>query len=745
MDKPTIVARKMTKWTTDLLAVIPQAVIVTDEKLKVIFINTAATTILERPRALTIGSYIWDILPIYKNDSQITAEDFEKALATNTVESLSGVSVLQVGQKLLLVEVTINHLALYDQYVFVIQDDKRIQMIINEEETKQAEIAKDKITAILESIHDAFYAIDNNWNFTYINKQAEPYLRGRGRDYYLGKNIWEEFPELVNSLAYKMYTLASETQETQYFEEHYATPSDSWLKFRVYPSSEGLSVYFEDITKEKLSQIRTSVQYTITKILSESVSVQQAIPLVIGVLGDQLGWDWAAFWRPESNTQFTLTNSWKRDEKKLPPQSLLTKIKIAKVLKKRSSLWVKNNGCIVPIMRGDKTYGIIELISFEQKIKDQLFLPFINAIMTQVSSYFERKFIEQEAKTTQENFRLLVAGAKDYVIIMLDPHGKIMSWNEGGEQMLGYKENEIIGKKFSVLLTKEDRKRKLLSHIIRSAIQTGKNEGENYLVRKDGSKFLASGVTTPLWDDNGNLRGLVKIARDVTERRELEARKDEFISMASHELKTPVTSIKVFTQILKNRLKTYEDQEVVKFLGKMDSQLDKLTKLISELLNLSRIQVGKLAFEWQMVDLDRLVADNIENLQTIDEKHKIILKGSIGQRIKADPDRLSQIIINLITNAIKYSGTSDKIDVILKKEKDMAIVEVRDYGIGIASEHLSKIFDRFYQVNDQSSKIFPGLGIGLYISYEIAKRHGGDIIVKSKKGKGSIFTLRLPI
>lgn len=221
--------------------------------------------------------------------------------------------------------------------------------------------------------------------------------------------------------------------------------------------------------------------------------------------------------------------------------------------------------------------------------------------------------------------------------------------------------------------------------------------------------------------------------------------RDEFMSIASHELKTPVTSIKIFAQILLDMFKDKKDAKPYKYLQKINDQINKQTKLISDLLDISRLRVGKFEFTDEYFSLTDLIEEIGDNIQASSPQHKIIISSSLKEKIKADRDRIGQVIINLLTNAIKYSPEANKIVVSIKKKSKQAIVSITDFGIGISRQSQSRIFERFYQADTSSTKTFPGLGIGLYISSEIIKRHGGRLTVKSIKGKGSTFSFSLPL
>lgn len=220
--------------------------------------------------------------------------------------------------------------------------------------------------------------------------------------------------------------------------------------------------------------------------------------------------------------------------------------------------------------------------------------------------------------------------------------------------------------------------------------------------------------------------------------------RDEFISVASHELKTPITSLKVYAQILQQQ--TGMTHGIAsQYLSKMSNQIEKMIILIQDLLDISRVEIGKLSFKYESFAVDDVVSEVAESLQATTQKLRIVVDGKTGVVMKGDKDRIGQVLINLLTNALKYSKGGQDVLVTVKKDDNKVSISVTDKGIGIDKKHLNKIFDRFYQVSDKKAKPFAGLGIGLYISREIIRRHGGELSVASIRGKGSTFTFTLPI
>lgn len=232
---------------------------------------------------------------------------------------------------------------------------------------------------------------------------------------------------------------------------------------------------------------------------------------------------------------------------------------------------------------------------------------------------------------------------------------------------------------------------------------------------------------------------------DITGRKELEQRKDQFIIMASHELKTPITSLKVFTQMLQRRYRQRDDEQSLQFLNGIDMQINKLTRFINELFDLSKIRTGQLEYRMESFDLVMLVQEIVKNVQGTTQTHHLILTNEAGVRVYGDQDRIGQVLINLLTNAIKYSPDADRVMVRVEQDRREAIVSVQDFGIGIAEAYQDKIYERFYQVSETVEKTYPGLGIGLHIATEIIKYHHGRLWMESKKGEGSTFHFSLPL
>jgi PAS domain S-box-containing protein len=369
-----------------------------------------------------------------------------------------------------------------------------------------------------------------------------------------------------------------------------------------------------------------------------------------------------------------------------------------------------------------------------------------NYAITIIHDITEQKIAEE----VRRQLAAIVLSSSDAIIgKTLD--GIITSWNAAAEHMYGYTAEEIVGKSITLLFP-PDRQEEFST--IMEQIKRGErlDHYETTRLRKDGSILNVSVAVSPIKDGAGKIIGASAITRDISEQKRLQAelyeqqqRKDEFISIASHELRTPVTSLKGFTNVLQRRLSQQGDEQTLHYLSRIDFQLYKLTKIINDLLDISKMQAGQLSFHNEPLEFDSLIWETVEDVQAANLSHQFLIEGKTGLRISGDKDRLEQVFVNLLTNAVKYSPQADKVLVSLSHTQEEAIVCVKDFGIGIDDAHHQKIFERFYQVNDSLEKTYPGLGMGLYISHEIVNRHHGRMWVDSRKGGGATFYVALPI
>jgi PAS domain S-box-containing protein len=363
------------------------------------------------------------------------------------------------------------------------------------------------------------------------------------------------------------------------------------------------------------------------------------------------------------------------------------------------------------------------------------------------------RLLVERLRESEEGFRLLVDSIRDYAIFMLDPSGRVMSWNAGAERIKGYKAAEIIGHHFSRFYTIADIEAEEPGRALRDAMRHGSTEKEGWRVRKDGSRFWANVVITALFDVTGEHRGFAKITRDLTQRRQIEAleqtnrRVNEFLAMLAHELRNPLAPIRNAISVM-HRAGTM-DATAAWARDVIDRQTTHLTRLVDDLLDISRITSGKITLRCQPVDVNEVVARAVEVARPIiDQKHHALTVIAAPQPVMVDADatRLAQIIVNLLNNAAKYTPEHGRIRLSVASDEEIAIATVQDNGVGIPPPLLPHVFDLFAQGDRSTGRSDGGLGIGLSLARRLVELHRGTIHAKSDgPDLGSEFTMRLPL
>ncbi|SDE86211.1 PAS domain S-box-containing protein [Mucilaginibacter pineti] len=370
------------------------------------------------------------------------------------------------------------------------------------------------------------------------------------------------------------------------------------------------------------------------------------------------------------------------------------------------------------------------------------------------ASKIARDISDQKIAAERDGVLAAIVDSSDDTILSKTLDGIITSWNKAAVKMFGHTEAEAVGKHISLIIPAD---RLNEETFIIGEVRKGNKIDHFQTLRlaKNGSLIPISLSVSPVTDDKGKIIGASKIARDISKEqtsqqeigklyehlKELNAKKDEFIALASHELKTPLTSINGYLQLLELHLSQEKPKD---FLQRAQQQLKKLTSLVDELLDVSKIEAGKLHFAAEDFNICNVAKDAVGLISHTNTAHSITLHSTISECIiKGDAHRIEQVIINLLTNAIRYAPDSYQIEVYITADEHGVKLGVKDYGIGIASEKLEHIFSRYYRVDDDNAKV-SGLGIGLYLCHEIVTRHNGKIWAESEPGKGSTFWFRLP-
>lgn len=285
--------------------------------------------------------------------------------------------------------------------------------------------------------------------------------------------------------------------------------------------------------------------------------------------------------------------------------------------------------------------------------------------------------------------------------------------------------------------------RAIVQDLIENAIKKKTPYHAEYLIRwPDGSQHWMNASGLPTYDTEGNATHMIGVTGDVTKRKNYEAQKDDFLGIASHELKTPITSLKGTIQLLEMLKNKAADDTIPKLIDMCSFSIKKITNLVDDLLNMHRISVGQLELEKENFSLAKMLESCCHDIR-LSGRYDLKIEGDADVIMYADEQRIEQVVVNFINNAIKYAPRSNAIDVLVENNREHIKINVRDYGEGMTTEVQSHVFDRYYRANHEGKK-YSGLGLGLYISSEIIKRHGGKIGVESEIGEGSTFWFTIP-
>ena len=387
----------------------------------------------------------------------------------------------------------------------------------------------------------------------------------------------------------------------------------------------------------------------------------------------------------------------------------------------------------------------------------------------------ERRRAQEALRQSEERFRLLIEGVRDYAIFMLDPTGHIVSWNSGAQLIKGYTAAEIIGHHFSIFYPPEDIRDGKPERELRIATAEGRYEEEGWRLRKDGSRFWANVLITALFEQHGQLRGFAKVTRDMTERKlareqreqlyerelqllherderaQMEAAvrmRDTFLTILSHELRTPLTSLLGNAQLLLRRAQRHgtladRDQRSLQVIA---DQAARLNEMVSMQLDLSRLHTGQIHIERARLDVAGLAHQMVEEFLPTVTNHTIVYAGpDTPLLVEGDRLRLIQVLQNLVQNAIKYSPAGGIVRVQVERHAATVRIAVSDQGVGIPQADLPRLFQRFYRASNVDERQISGLGVGLYVVKELVMLHGGSVDVVSEEGRGSTFIITLPL
>jgi PAS domain S-box-containing protein len=375
-------------------------------------------------------------------------------------------------------------------------------------------------------------------------------------------------------------------------------------------------------------------------------------------------------------------------------------------------------------------------------IGSSFFLFYISRL--QYKARVKAELSEQKLRESKERYKQLVASTKVIPWEADAATGEVFYVGPQARHLLGFPVSAWYSIDFWEKHVHPDDKELAINAHLHAIKAKQEYEIDYRMIKKNGKVVWVHNIIKVVRKPHGK-KVITGILIDVTEREMLIKQKEDFVSIATHELKTPVTSIKAYAQVLLKQFEKAQDKQSAGYVAIMDAQLNKLINLIEDLLDATRFDSGKLRYHEEWFDSNTLIYEIVKEVQLISVIHKIKTDLDETQLLFGDRDRIGQVLTNFLTNAIKYSP--DSIDIIVKTKKGRKKFSclVQDFGVGIAKESRKKIFERFFRVTGPHEDAFAGLGLGLYLSAEIIKRHKGKIYVESTPGKGSIFYFTLPI
>jgi PAS domain S-box-containing protein len=641
--------------------------------------------------------------------------------------------------------------ALADQAAIALRNARLFEMELDEagrERDKTLEALQQsnkKITNILESISDLFYSLDREWRFVGLNKNTQVRF-GKPREELIGHIIWDVYPHAVGSPLFSNLHKAMNERLAVHFELASKIVPDTWFEAHAYPTSEGLSVYLRDITERKRGEATSRLLVSIVE-SSEDAIISKDLKGVIN------SWNKAA----ERLFGYTAAEAIGQPVTMLIPAersdeepTILDRIKKGQSVDHYETIRQRKDGSLLDI-----SLTISPLKNEE-------------GIITGASK-IARDISERKRREKEVSFQAHLLSAVEQAVIATDLNGTILYWNNFAERLYGWSSAEALGANI-IDLTPATDTRETAEEILATLAKGDSWSGEFLTRKKDGSLFPAQVTDSPIFAQDGQLIGIVGVSIDVTERKlaeeerarllasERQARseaeeannlKDEFLATLSHELRNPLNVILGYAEVLLRSDEAKQSEFIRRAAEILKRNAMAQSQLVRDLLDLSRLHMGKLSLNREAVSLRATIGNAVETVQDEAKAKQVEVKVVSPEEVlfvDADPLRLEQAVWNLLNNAVKFTPAGGTVTVRLSREANQGVLTVEDNGEGIDSAFIPHVFEMFRQADGTNSRRHGGLGIGLALVQQLVERQDGSVSAFSAgPGQGSQFTIRLPL
>lgn len=603
--------------------------------------------------------------------------------------------------------------------------------------------SNERISGILESITDGFIVIDREWRFSYLNQRAAEVFKrlNRTRDDMLGKNIWDEFPDVANTIIHKQFALTMQQAIAADFEFYYP-PLESWFQFRVYPGNEGISIYFQDITQRKHAEEQTKQQREWFRVTLSSIG--DAV-ITTDTQGN------VTFLNPIAET---LTGWLARDADGQPLDRVL------RIVNDKTQQAIQS--LIAPVLTEGKTMALgsqTTLIAKDGKAVavENRAAPIrdggkISGAVIVFHDVAERRKAEKDLRASEERLRAVFNQAA-VGIAVAELTGRFVEMNRKFTDILGYSIAELQQLTFAEITHTEDlpETRRQVQRLLAGEIP--EYVLEKRYVHKSGRAIWSLTTVTTLRDIDGRPEQLIGVIEDITARRQMadalregDRRKDEFLATLAHELRNPLAPIRHAAALLNSP----QANDIQRRWGSdvIARQVKHMALLLDDLLDISRITRGRLELKREYAFLHALVIAAVETARPlIDQKQQqlTVELPDAPVELEVDPLRLSQVLSNLLTNASKYTDANGCIALKATLNEQHLYIAIKDNGIGLKTENIGQLFEMFSQIDSAIDRAQGGLGIGLALVKGLVELHGGRVEAHSAGiGRGSEFVVSLP-